>query len=136
MKIPSHFLMLSIVSILASCGTNPDGSTVMGTAESPMWHKTASIDVKVAYFGPQCEAFGHKAGTAAYGACLERLMSQSLTAARLRDSGPSTYASPSYNAPQTTDLLGDYYDRKERMDQAEDRRQKMLCRSNPNLYFC
>ena len=60
--------------VLTSCGGNGNG---IGMAESPMWHKTASKEVRIEYFKDQCTDFGFKVGTTQMSQCIQNQMNQS-----------------------------------------------------------
>jgi hypothetical protein len=49
----------------------------MGLAESPVWHATAPMDAKIAYFKKKCEAYGHQAGSPEMTRCLQTSMEAS-----------------------------------------------------------
>ena len=49
----------------------------MGVAESPMWHRTAPMEVKIAHFQKACLAYGHKPDTPEMATCLQSAMQSS-----------------------------------------------------------
>lgn len=67
---------LSLVIFLSACGTNPDGSTIVGVPGSPFWRNTASPEVIAEYYGERCEKFGFKSGTDAMAFCIQEEISQ------------------------------------------------------------
>ena len=54
--------------ILQGCGGNGQG---IGFAESPLWHTTASAEVKRSYFRSQCLDFGFADKTTEMAQCLQ-----------------------------------------------------------------
>lgn len=74
------------LSALAGCG--PEG---MGRVESPVWHNTASIEVKAAYFKEQCLQFGFTDGTAEMAQCIQNQMNSSQSDARARMAAVQSY---------------------------------------------
>ena len=72
--------VLFICPLISGCSA-PDGTTDIGSDESPAWHQTASLQTKISYFGTQCEAFGFQKGTSEYSNCLKDLMTESKSAA-------------------------------------------------------
>jgi hypothetical protein len=81
----------AIAIVLMGCSENSDGSLVVGVAESPYWHRTASIETKVAHFEVQCEALGYRNGAVDFSNCLERLISESQGRADIRMSSGTSY---------------------------------------------
>ena len=67
--------------ILQSCGGNGHG---IGFAESPLWHTTASAEVKRSYFRSQCLDFGFADKTTETAQCLQTQINTSRAAARQR----------------------------------------------------
>ena len=68
--------------ILQSCGGNNGAG--FGRVESPMWHSTASAEVKRSYFRSQCLDFGFTDKTPEMAQCLQTQMNTSRAAARQR----------------------------------------------------
>ena len=64
--------------ILQGCGGNGQG---IGFAESPLWHTTASAEVKRSYFRSQCLDFGFADKTTEMAQCLQTQMNISRSAA-------------------------------------------------------
>lgn len=85
----SRFFAVAIV--LMGCSENPDGSLVVGVAESPYWHKTASMATKITHFEGKCEALGYRNGTSEFSGCLERSISESQGRADIKMSGGTSY---------------------------------------------
>ena len=80
---------------LVACGTNPDGSTVIGAPGSPAWFKTASPEVMREYFSRRCTAYGYVDATPEMNACIERdaraEIADNEAKARARASAPTVY---------------------------------------------
>ena len=66
------FLLISIL-ILTGCSSGKG----IGMVESPAWHQTADIEVKLNYFKRECLGFGYKSDTAEMGQCIQKQMNAS-----------------------------------------------------------
>jgi hypothetical protein len=74
MRILTFFL---ITNFLAAC-------SMTGSPESPMWHETASMSEKIAYFGEKCRGFGFKEGTDDFSNCMMQTEAASRAQANAR----------------------------------------------------
>lgn len=72
MKKPPWVTGLGVGVLLAGCASGG-----VGLAESPMWHATASLDSKIAYFRSKCDAYGYQAGSPEMSKCLQSSMQAS-----------------------------------------------------------
>ncbi len=89
------FITALVPLALAACGTNPDGSTVVGMPGSPAWFATASPEVMREYFSRRCEAYGLDAAAPGMNSCIEREaraeIADNEAEARARASAPVVY---------------------------------------------
>jgi len=60
-----------IIGILGGCSTGASGEQIIGMTGSVAWFKTASMETKMAYFKPECRAYGFKDGTVEMAKCLQ-----------------------------------------------------------------
>lgn len=71
-------LFLFSIVVLSGCMQKGEG---IGMKESAMWHRTASMDNKIAFFEQRCKKFGFKPGTDQMAVCIRSEMSESRSSA-------------------------------------------------------
>ena len=76
------------ISLIAISALLLSGCNSLGMKESPLWHKTASIEEKMAYFTEMCRGYGYKDGSDELRDCAveEQRMSRSAAREKIRNS--------------------------------------------------
>jgi len=97
MKIIALILIICSIGFTLGCATGVMGETVVGRSGSGMWHRTASIQTKIAYFKDACEAYGIADGTSQMSNCLQNEFQGSLNRAQAKSSA--------YNAANSTKTI-------------------------------
>lgn len=81
--------------VLVGC-VAADGSTHLGVAESPFWHRTASMETKVAHFRSKCLAYGFSEGDPRLPSCIQNEMASSAADASMTMSESMNYDPPTF----------------------------------------
>jgi hypothetical protein len=92
MKANLMFVVLACTLLVQGCSKGVLGESVWGRPGSPMWHKSASMETKVATFKRECSAIGFKYGSEGMLSCISsRLQNSENNAKRKMNSGFSCY---------------------------------------------
>lgn len=81
-----------LVGLLGLVACDADGNP--GREESAIWHQRTSIDEKVAFFQPRCEAYGFVGGSPQMAACVQKEIQDSAASARARVQAAAADMSP------------------------------------------